>query len=231
MKKRLLACVAVGVLVMMAGQANANLIVSGTVFYAGAERKLIWDDYFTITWLDYSNPPANWSTQQSWAANLSFTINGVEYDNWRLPRADWIKAPANGYYQTYSDMGHLYYSDLGLYSAPDRYYKGQGLPSGYVTDAELNATVFDNLVASWYWSGTEYVNFNQAAWGFYFGTGSQNAPLKNDPLCVGYGMAILPGRIEAAPVPEPASMLLMGIGIAGLAGSRLRRKKQFRPQQ
>ena len=31
---------------------------------------------------------------------------------------------------------------------------------------------------------------------------------------------------EVAPVPEPATMLLFGTGIAGLAGTRLRRKKQ-----
>ena len=31
---------------------------------------------------------------------------------------------------------------------------------------------------------------------------------------------------ESSPVPEPATMLLFGTGIAGLAGSRLRRKKQ-----
>ncbi|HFQ80608.1 MAG TPA: PEP-CTERM sorting domain-containing protein [Desulfobacterales bacterium] len=31
---------------------------------------------------------------------------------------------------------------------------------------------------------------------------------------------------SAAPVPEPATMLLFGIGIAGLAGSRIRRKKK-----
>jgi len=32
--------------------------------------------------------------------------------------------------------------------------------------------------------------------------------------------------ITASPVPEPATMLLFGTGIAGLAGSRLRRRKK-----
>lgn len=36
---------------------------------------------------------------------------------------------------------------------------------------------------------------------------------------------VLPGSIGPAPVPEPATMLLFATGIAGLAGTRLRRKR------
>ena len=41
------------------------------------------------------------------------------------------------------------------------------------------------------------------------------------------GITIEVWRIsETDPIPEPATMLLFGTGIAGLAGSRLRRKKK-----
>ena len=34
------------------------------------------------------------------------------------------------------------------------------------------------------------------------------------------------GTVDAAPVPEPATILLFGFGLAGLAGSRIRKKKK-----
>lgn len=34
------------------------------------------------------------------------------------------------------------------------------------------------------------------------------------------------GMVDAAPVPEPATILLFGFGLAGLAGTRIRRKKK-----
>jgi hypothetical protein len=91
--------------------ANAALTVSGTVFYDGADRNLIYDDVKKITWLDYTAPAATWDTQKAWADNLSFTVNGKTYSDWRLPTT----APGTdyGFNITTAEMGYLYYISLG----------------------------------------------------------------------------------------------------------------------
>lgn len=107
MKKQYLAGLVVAGLVALglSVPAHASLVVSGTVDYMGAARNLIYDTDLNITWLDYTKGTANWSTQQSWAANLSLTVNGVTYDNWRLPAT--VDGPyVYGWHERY-DYGRL----------------------------------------------------------------------------------------------------------------------------
>ncbi len=207
--KKLLTGLAAGLFITcMVGLANATLIVTSTVDYDGAKRNLIYDDDLDITWLDYTksdHEAPNWDSHVSWAENLSLTIGNVVYDNWRLPSAG--SAPSSGYDQTNSEMGHLWYTELGNNG-------GSGL---------LNKGDFENLNTSVYWFGTEYTSDPVYAWSFDLGGGHQDFNLKNNLPQNGpfYSLAVRSGKVS--PVPEPATMLLFGSGLAGLVA--FKRKK------
>ncbi|MEK6777001.1 MAG: PEP-CTERM sorting domain-containing protein [bacterium] len=220
--KKYLAGLAVGVLVALGSgiPAHASLVVSGTVDYMGAARNLIYDNDLDITWLDYTKSSNTWSNQTSWAANLALTVNGVTYDNWRLPAT--VDGPyvygydgttTGGYNITTSEMGHLFYTELGnkgYYDTNGNSQAGYGL---------TNTGAFDNLVSSWYRSGTEYAYNPPYAWVFDMDDGNQSVDNKDTYL---YVLAVLPGQIQA--VPEPGSMLLIGSGLAGLVCLGKRRR-------
>ena len=170
---------------------------------------LIYDSDLNITWLqdaNYANGRMWWDSAIFWASSLVYQ----GYSDWRLPTALNVdgSGPYSGYDVTGSEMGHLYYTELG------------NPAYGPLT----NTGPFTNLQSVTYWSGTECPPFPNPfwtkAWYFYFGSGLQDFGEKYTLL---YAWAVRPG--DSAPIPEPATLLLLGSGLIGVLGLRKKFKK------
>jgi hypothetical protein len=167
---------------------------------------LIYDDYLNITWLQDANYAKTsgysstglmtWSTAMTWAADLNYG----GYDDWRLPTTP---GTIEG------EMGYLFYNELGGAA-------GQSITVNH----NSNYNLFINLQPNAYWFGTEYSGMN--AWWFNFYDGMQSSVTESNSL---FAWAVRSGDVSA-PVPEPATMLLLGSGLIGMAGYG--RKKFFK---
>ena len=113
----------------------------------------------------------NWDDANTWAAGL--VLGG--FTDWRLPT---IRQPdlscgnqsgggSTGYNCIGSEMGHLFYIDLGVTA-------GDPITSS----TSSNYALFSNVKATSYWSDSEYAPSPNSAWFFYAFNGYQFNNLK-----------------------------------------------------
>jgi len=215
MKHSLITTLILSLGLVAATTANAALVsrLGGQAVY-DTDLNITWlaDANYAMTSGDDADGLMTWSEAMTWAGNLSYG----GYSDWRLPTTLQpdvtcelnTVAGSSGANCTGSEMGHLFYTELG------------GVANASIlTSSDPDLTLYQNVQSNFYWSGTEFAFDTSSAWGFYFNSGGQESHNKNN---IHYAWAVRGGDVAAVPVP--AAAWLFGSGLIGLAAI-VRRKK------
>ncbi len=161
---------------------------------------------YTLTTADFdiSTGRMTWWGAQAWANNLS--LGGVT--GWILPTTT---VQSVGYNQTGSQLGDLYYNQLG------------GVANTFITATHnANYNLFSN-VQNHYISSSSNESDSANAWLFFIGVDDQGTPYQgfqdnwNPKSSLSYAWAVRPGDVTAVPLPGAVWLFLTGmIGLMGL---------------
>lgn len=218
--------------------ANANLAFSNTFGVAGigGDGRMNWNK--TNEWIAAMNTDggtgylgfSNWrqptlSPINGVSFNFDFSNNATTDRGYALPTTDgtdggWRDGAGN----PVSELGHMFSVNLGN--------SGICLPngSGSSTTCDPNPAWIDFPNANYgpfsgvqlsYYTGLEGVPNSQGVWHFDYRGGDQIPVVKINKLWV---WPVHPG--DAISVPEPSTLALLGIGLAGLLFVKRRKEQQ-----
>ena len=169
---------------------------------------LLYDTDLNVTWLADANYARTsgyadtlngagsdgrmtWNQAEAWVAHLVYhdPVRNVDLTGWRLPMtlqpdpACSVQAGGDsfGYRCTGSELGHLFYKDLG------------GKTATSIGRAHNDSfRLFSHAPESLYWSGTAYAHDASQAWGFMLDSGSSLAGGKGNRM---YVLPVRPGDV------------------------------------
>ena len=157
----------------------------------------VYDTDRDITWTANANINflLNWAEANTWAENLVYG----GYSDWRLPTTlqpdatcsdqNTVETPPISFNNNCSgsEMGHLFYTELGGVAGSSILTINNGLLSLFTNTALVNSFR--------YWSGTEFSpNPANFAWSFSLGDGTQIA---YDKSFGAWALAVRPGDVDA----------------------------------
>jgi Protein of unknown function (DUF1566) len=170
---------------------------------AGINDRTVYDTVNNVSWLANANLAAtqkfgvsginpdgsmSWDTAQAWITAMN-AANYLGSNRWRLPNTQLPdascsqrpKSAAFGFGCTGSEMGNLFYNELG----------GE---SGSTIELTHNANynLFNNFQPYLYWSSTQWTRVANSAFSFSFGNGFQGTNVYVNDM---YAMAVSPGKV------------------------------------